>query len=191
MRMRGAQVTDLIILVVSAIESVQPQTIEVIEIARGLKIPVIVAINKIDRPAADVEAVLLDLSSHNLIPEDLGGDVICVPVSAKVGTNLDLLEKKIIEVSETKLDLKEDFTMPAQCYVIESNFDDKTTQITATVIVKQGTLRIDDIFVCGIHEGKARFMLNDQGKNVKEATPGQAVKLGGFKTYPDVGTPLY
>jgi translation initiation factor IF-2 len=86
-----------------------------------------VAINKIDRPAADVESVLLDLSSHNLIPEQLGGDVICVPVSAKERTNLDLLEEKIIEVANNKLDLKEDMSMKAQCFVIESNFDEKTT----------------------------------------------------------------
>lgn len=90
--MRGAKVTDIIILVISAIESVQPQTIEVIELARNLRIPVIVAINKIDRPAADVEAVLLDLSAHNLVPEELGGDIICVPISAKMKTNLDVLE---------------------------------------------------------------------------------------------------
>ena len=86
---------------------------EVIEIARSLRIPVIVAMNKIDRPAADVESVLLDLSSHNLIPEQLGGDVICVPISAKEGTNLDLLEEKIIEVANTKLDLKEDLNSKA------------------------------------------------------------------------------
>ena len=86
---------------------------EVIEIARSLRIPVIVAMNKIDRPAADVESVLLDLSSHNLIPEQLGGDVICVPISAKEGTNLDLLEEKIIEVANTKLDLKEDLNYKA------------------------------------------------------------------------------
>lgn len=83
LRIRGAKVTDMIILVISAIESVQPQTIEVIQLAKSMRIPVIVAINKIDRPAADVESVLLDLSSHNLIPEQLGGDVICVPISAK------------------------------------------------------------------------------------------------------------
>jgi small GTP-binding protein len=191
LRVRGAKVTDIIILVISAIESVQPQTIEVIEIARSLRIPVIVAMNKIDRPAADVEAVLLDLSSHNLIPEQLGGDVICVPISAKEGTNLDLLEEKIIEVATTKLDLKEDLNTKAQCFVIESNFDDKTTQITATVLVKKGTLRQEDVFVCGTNEGKVRFLINDQGKQIKEVHPGQAVKLGGFKTFPDVGAPLY
>ena len=141
LRVRGAKVTDMIILVISAIESVQPQTVEVIEIARSLRIPVIVAMNKIDRPAADVESVLLDLSSHNLIPEQLGVDVICVPISAKERTNLDLLEEKIIEVANTKLDLKEDLNSKAQCFVIESNFDDKTTQITATVLVKKGTLK--------------------------------------------------
>ena len=133
--------TDIIILVISAIESVQPQTIEVIEIARSMRIPVIVAINKIDRPAADPDTVMLDLASHNLIPEQLGGDVICVPVSAKERINLDILEQKIVEVSEAKLKLQEDISTKAQCFVIESNFDEKTTQITATVLVKKGTLR--------------------------------------------------
>ncbi len=128
--------------------------------------------NKIDRPAADVESVLLDLSSHNLIPEQLGGDVICVPISAKEGTNLDLLEEKIIEVANKKLDLKEELNSKAQCFVIESNFDDKTTQITATVLVKKGTLRQEDVFVCGTNEGKVRFLINDQGKQVKEVLPG-------------------
>ena len=133
--------TDIIILVISAIESVQPQTVEVIEIARSMRIPVIVAINKIDRPAADPDTVMLDLASHNLIPEQLGGDVICVPVSAKERINLDILEQKIVEVSEAKLKLQEDISTKAQCFVIESNFDEKTTQITATVLVKKGTLR--------------------------------------------------
>ena len=105
--------TDIIILVISAIESVQPQTIEVIEIARSMRIPVIVAMNKIDRPAADVESVLLDLCSHNLVPEQLGGDVICVPISAKERTNLDILEQKIIEVAEAKLQLKEELNAKA------------------------------------------------------------------------------
>jgi translation initiation factor IF-2 len=141
LRVRGAKVTDIIILVISAIESVQPQTVEVIEIARSMRIPVIVAINKIDRPAADPDTVILDLASHNLIPEQLGGDVICVPVSAKERINLDILEQKIVEVSEAKLKLQEDISTKAQCFVIESNFDEKTTQITATVLVKKGTLR--------------------------------------------------
>ena len=84
------------------------------------------AINKIDRPAADVEAVLLDLSSNNLIPEELGGDVVCIPISAKLGINLNKLEEKIIELSQNKLNLIEDYSMKANCYVIESNFDQKT-----------------------------------------------------------------
>ena len=91
-----------------------------------MKIPVIVAINKIDRPAADVDTVLLDLASHNLVPEELGGDVICVPISAKMKTNLDKLEEKIIEVAENKCDLKENFKLKSQCFILESNFDEKS-----------------------------------------------------------------
>lgn len=99
LRLRGAKVTDLIILVISAIESVQPQTIEVIQIAQKLKIPVIVAINKIDRASADAENVMLDLAQHDMVAEELGGDLVCVPISAKMKTNLDVLEQKIIEVA--------------------------------------------------------------------------------------------
>ena len=85
----------------------------------------------------------------------------------------------------------EDYGIKAQCFIIESNFDEKTHQITATILVKKGTLRQDDVFVCGINEGKVRFMKNDSGMNIKEAFPGQAVHLGGFRHFPDVGSPLY
>eukprot|EP00347_Sterkiella_histriomuscorum_P003228 403365101 len=191
LRLRGAKTTDMIILVISAIESIQPQTIEVIQISQKLKIPVIVAINKIDRNSADPDAVMLDLATYDMIAEELGGDLVCVPISAKQKTNLDLLEQKIVEVAHSRVDLMEDFGCRAQCYIIESNFDEKSTQVTATVLVKKGTLNQDDIFVCGPHEGKVRFMRNDQGKNVKSAYPGQAVHLAGFKSFPEVGLPLY
>jgi len=115
---------------------------------------------------------MLDLASHGLMPEELGGEIVCVPISAKLKTNLDVLEQKLIEVAQQKLNLKVNFGGKAQCAVIESNFDEKSTQITATVLVQKGTLRQDDIFICGPHEGKVRYMKNDQGKNVKEAYPG-------------------
>ena len=191
MRARGAKVTDMIILVISAVESVQKQTVEVIELARSMHIPTIVAINKIDRVEADVPSVMLDLAANDLVPEDLGGDVICVPISAKEKVNLDLLKQRIQQVATERINLLEDHTVSAQCLVIESNVGEKSGQITATVIVKKGTLRLDDTFVSGIHEGKARFMVNDLGQNVKEAFPGEAVHLGGFKHFPEVGNPLY
>ena len=126
MRARGAKVTDMIILVISAVESIQKQTIEVINLAKQMHIPLIVAINKIDRPEADVESVMLDLSSQGLIPEELGGEVICLPISAKEQINLDVLKRKIGMVARQRLNLMEDHSVNAQCIVIESDVDEKT-----------------------------------------------------------------
>lgn len=161
LRARGAKVTDMIILVVSAVESVQRQTIEVIELARSLRIPTIVAINKIDRPEADVESVYLDLENQGIVIEELGGDVTCVPISAKENVNIQLLEDKIVQLSEKKLNLMEDHGMPAQCIVIESNIDEKSGQTTASVLVKKGRLRVNNMFVCGTSDGKIKFMKDD------------------------------
>lgn len=183
--------TDMIILVVSAVESVQRQTIEVIELARSLRIPTIVAINKIDRPEADVESVYLDLENQGIVIEELGGDVTCVPISAKENVNIQLLEDKIVQLSEKKLNLMEDHGMPAQCIVIESNIDEKSGQTTASVLVKKGRLRVNDMFVCGTSDGKIKFMKDDASRMVTEAFPGQAVHIGGFKDFPEVGNPLY
>ncbi len=191
LRSRGAKVTDIIILVISAVESVQKQTIEVIELAQKMRVPFIIAINKIDRQEADVEAVFYDLQNQGVVPEQLGGNAICVPISAKERVNLNLLKQKINQLANERVNLIEDFTVQAQCIVIESNVNDKSGQITASLIVKRGTLRNDDIFVSGIHEGKVRFMINDRGQPVKEAYPGEAVYVGGFKHFPDVGNPLY
>ena len=126
MRSRGARVTDMIILVISAVESVQKQTIEVIKLAQQSHIPLIIAINKIDRAEADVQGTMMDLASHDLIPEDLGGNQICVPISARDNINLDKLSLKIAEVARERINLIEDYTMPAQCIVIESNVDDRS-----------------------------------------------------------------
>lgn len=141
MRARGAKVTDMIILVISAVESVQRQTIEVIELATQLRIPIIVAINKIDRAEADVDMVMLDLENQGIVTEDLGGHVVCVPISAKENVNIGLLEKKITALAEKKINLMEDHTMNAQCIVIESNIDEKGGQTTATVLIKKGVLK--------------------------------------------------
>ena len=134
---------------------------------------------------------MLDLSAYDLIPEQLGGNQICVPISAREKTNLDILRQKIVQVATERVNLLEDYTMPAQCIVIESNIDEKSGQITATLIVKKGTLRIEDVFVSGLHEGKIKFMANDHNQPVKEAYPGEAVHVVGFKFFPDVGNPLY
>ena len=126
MRARGAKVTDMIILVVSAVESIQKQTIEVIELAKASHVPLIIAINKIDRPEADLQSTMLDLASYDLVPEQLGGNQICVPISAKEKINLDLLRKRIYQVAQERVNLLEDYTIPAQCIVIESNIDEKS-----------------------------------------------------------------
>ena len=183
--------TDVIVLVVSAVESVQPQTVEVIRLAKSMSIPVVVAINKIDRAGADIEQVKRDLLERGVVSEEQGGEVPCVPISAKEHWNIEVLEQRILDVASSKVNLVEDFSLPAQCTVIESNFDEKIGQITATLLVKKGTLRLNDMFVCGIYDGKVRYMLNDQRMHVKEAYPGQAVHIGGFKHLPDVGSPLY
>lgn len=121
------------------------------------------AINKIDRAEADVESVFLDLENAGIIIEDLGGDVCCVPISAKEHVNINLLEDKIALIAEKKLNLMEDYKMPAQCIVIESNIDEKSGQTTASVLIKKGSLKLNDTFVCGIDDGKIRFMRDDSG----------------------------
>jgi len=156
-----------------------------------LRIPIIVAINKIDRAEADVESVLFDLENQGIIAEDLGGEVVCVPISAKEKVNINLLESKISEISDKKLNLMEDYSMHAQCIIIESNIDERSGQTTATVLIKKGVLKLNDTFVCGIKEGKIRFMKDDNGRVVQLAYPGQAVHIGGFKAFPEVGNPLY
>lgn len=162
-----------------------------IQLAQKMHVPFIVAINKIDRQEADVESVFYDLQNQGIVPEQLGGNVVCVPISAKERVNLNLLREKINEIAQERVNLMEDFTVPAQCIVIESNVNEKSHQITASLIVKRGTLKCDDIFVSGEHEGKVKFMMNDKGEAVKEAYPGEAVYIGGFKHFPDVGNPLY
>ena len=150
-----------------------------------------VAINKIDRPEADVENVLFDLENNGVAPEDLGGTVVCVPISAKEKVNINLLENKLEALAEKKLNLLEDHSMKAQCIVIESNIDEKGGQTTASILIKKGMLRSTDTFVCGLNEGKVKFMKDDNGKPIKEAFPGQAVHIGGFRAFPEVGSPLY
>jgi len=135
--------------------------------------------------------VLIDLDNNGVVPEDLGGEVVCVPISATEKVNINLLEHKITSLSEKKLNLMEDYSMHAQSIIIESNIDEKSGQTTATVLIKKGVLKLNDTFVCGTHDGRIRFMKDDNGRMVKEAYPGQAVHVGGFKEFPEVGSPLY
>ncbi|HEU4487760.1 MAG TPA: translation initiation factor IF-2 [Actinomycetota bacterium] len=186
MRARGAQVTDLAVLVVAADDGVMPQTVEAIDHARAAGVPVVVAVNKIDRPDADPTRVRQQLSDHGLLPEEWGGDTIYVDVSAKERTNLDSLLEMILLASDVQLDLRANPHAPARGNVIEANLD-KGRGPVATVLVKRGELRRGDIVVAGTSWGKIRAMLDERGRNVKSAGPGAPVQVLGWQSLPEAG----
>ncbi|MBR1759756.1 MAG: translation initiation factor IF-2 [Schwartzia sp.] len=188
MRARGAQVTDIAILVVAADDGVMPQTIEAINHAKSAKVPIIVAINKIDKPGANPDHVKQQLAEHELISEEWGGDVIMVPVSAKkeIGIN-DLLET-ILLVAEVQ-ELKANPNREARGVIIEAQLD-KGRGPVATVLVQNGTLRIGDSIVAGTTYGKVRAMINDRGENVKKAPPSMPVEVLGLSDVPEAGDEL-
>jgi translation initiation factor IF-2 len=186
MRARGAQVTDLAVLVVAADDGVMPQTVEAIDHARAAGVPVVVAVNKIDRPDADPTRVRQQLSDHGLLPEEWGGDTIYVDVSAKQRTNLDSLLEMILLASDVQLDLRANPHAPARGNVIEANLD-KGRGPVATVLVKRGELRRGDIVVAGTSWGKIRAMLDERGRNVKSAGPGAPVQVLGWQSLPEAG----
>ncbi len=185
MRARGAKVTDIVVLVVSADDGVMPQTLEAIDHARAAKVPIIVAINKIDKPDAQPERVKQQLADRSLLAEDWGGDVVMVPVSAKMGQNLDLLLEMILLVSDL-LDLKANPGRPALGTVLEAKLD-KGRGPVATMLVRNGTLRTGDYFICGSLFNKVRAMFDDRGNAVKEAEPSMPVEVTGLESLPDVG----
>ena len=188
MRARGAQVTDIAILVVAADDGVMPQTIEAINHAKSADVPIIVAINKIDKPGANPDHVKQQLAEHELISEEWGGDVIMVPVSAKkeIGIN-DLLET-ILLVAEVQ-ELKANPNREARGVIIEAQLD-KGRGPVATVLVQNGTLRIGDSIVAGTTFGKVRAMINDRGENVKKAGPSMPVEVLGLSDVPEAGDEL-
>ena len=188
MRARGAQVTDIAILVVAADDGVMPQTIEAINHAKSANVPIIVAINKIDKPGANPDHVKQQLAEHELVPEEWGGDVIMVPVSAKkeIGIN-DLLET-ILLVAEVQ-ELKANPNRDARGVIIEAQLD-KGRGPVATVLVQNGTLRIGDSIVAGTTYGKVRAMINDRGENVKKAPPSMPVEVLGLSDVPEAGDEL-
>ena len=188
MRARGANVTDIVVIVVSAEDSVMPQTIEAINHAKAAEVPIIVAVNKIDLPAADPMKVKTELLQHEVVVEELSGDVQSVDVSAKQGTNLDKLVEAIALQAEL-LELKANPNREAQGVVVESKLEQGRGAV-ATVLVQNGTLRVGDTFVAGAEYGKVRALINDQGKNVKEAIPGQPVEVLGLNGCPDAGEPV-
>lgn len=185
MRSRGAKVTDIAILVVAADDGIMPQTVEAINHSRAANIPIIVAINKIDKPDANVERVRQELSEKGLLVEEWGGDVIDVPVSAKQGTNIDTLLEMVLLVAEIE-ELKANPDRAAVGTVIESNLD-KGRGPVATVIVANGTLKVGDAIVAGSSFGKVRAMLNDKGKRIKKALPSTPVEILGLNEVPNAG----
>ncbi|HEV7283496.1 MAG TPA: translation initiation factor IF-2, partial [Kaistia sp.] len=185
MRSRGAKSTDIVILVVAADDGVMPQTIEAINHARAAKVPVIVAINKIDKPSADPTRVRTELLQHEIFVESMGGETLDVEVSAKTGENLDKLLETILLQSEV-LDLKADPNRSAEGTVIEAKLD-KGRGPVATVLVQRGTLRPGDIVVAGSEWGRVRALLNDRGTAMTEAEPSTPVEVLGFQGAPAAG----
>jgi translation initiation factor IF-2 len=185
MRARGAKVTDIVILVVAADDGVMPQTLEAIDHAKAAGVPIIVAINKIDKPGAQPERIKQQLADRNLLAEDWGGDTVMVPVSAKAKTNLDLLLEMILLVADLQ-DLKANPDRPAVGSVLEAQLDRGRGPV-ATVLVRNGTLRTQDFFICGSVFGKVRAMFDDRGNQVREAEPSMPVEVLGLESMPEVG----
>jgi len=188
MRARGAKVTDIVVLVVAADDGVMPQTVEAINHAKAAKVPMIVAINKIDKPDARPERVRTELLQHEVQVESLGGDVVDVEVSAKNKTNLDRLLEMIALQAEL-LDLKTNASRPAEGTVIEAKLDRGRGPV-ATVLVQRGTLKVGDIVVAGAEMGRVRALISDQGDTVEEAGPSVPVEVLGFNGPPEAGDRL-
>jgi translation initiation factor IF-2 len=185
MRARGAKITDIVVLVVAADDGVMPQTLEAIDHAKAAGAPILVAINKIDRLDAQPERIKQQLADRGLLAEDWGGDTVMVPVSAKAKTNLDLLLEMILLVADLQ-DLKANPERPAVGNVVEAQLDRGRGPV-ATVLVRNGTLRVGDYFICGSVFGKVRAMYDDRGNQVREAEPSMPVEVLGLDSLPEVG----
>lgn len=188
MRARGAMVTDIVVLVVSATEGVKPQTIEAIHHAKAADVPIIVAMNKIDLEGADTNRVKQELSQHGLITEDWGGDLVCVPVSAKSHIGIKDLIEAILLQSEL-LELKADPGCRARGTIIESRLEQGRGSV-ATVLIQQGTLRLGDPFVTGVTSGRVRALSNERGEELEVAGPAQPVEIIGMSDVPSAGDPF-
>ena len=185
MRARGAKVTDIVVLIVAADDAVMPQTIEAINHAQAANVPIVVAINKVDKPNSNIERIKQQLADKNILVEDWGGKYQCVEISAKFGKNVDLLLEKLILESEL-LDLKANPDRNARGAIIESQLD-KGKGITATVLVQKGTLKIGDTFIAGVVHGRVRAMFDERNKKVFEAGPSTPVLVLGFEAPPQAG----
>lgn len=185
MRMRGAQATDIAVLVVAADDGVMPQTVEAINHAKAAGVEIVVAVNKIDKPAANLDKVKQELSEYELIPEDWGGSTIFVPVSAKTGEGIENLLEMIILTAEVK-ELRANPNRRARGLVIEAELD-KGKGPVARILVQKGTLHVGDFIAAGACSGKVRAMMNDKGIRVKEATPSTPVEILGLDNVPNAG----
>ncbi|MDH5283509.1 MAG: translation initiation factor IF-2, partial [Gemmatimonadota bacterium] len=185
MRARGAQVTDIVVLVVSAEDAVMPQTVEAISHARNAGVPMIVAINKIDLPSANVQKVKQDLLGQNVVLEEFGGQVLSTAISAKKGTNIDQLLEQVLLQAEM-LSLKANPHRPATGTVVEATLDPGKGTV-ATILVQKGTLRVGENFICGKYSGRVKALYDERGKNVKEAGPSIPVQILGFEGVPSPG----
>lgn len=186
MRARGAKVTDIVVLVVAADDGVMEQTVEAVNHARAANVPIIVAVNKIDKPGANPERIMRELSDYNLISEEWGGDTLFAQISAKKKTGIeDLLE--LILLQADVMELKADPDRPAKGVIVEAKLD-KGRGPVATVLIQEGTLREGDNFVCKTEFGKVRAMLNDKGSRLKEAGPSMPVEVIGFSNVPQAGS---
>jgi translation initiation factor IF-2 len=188
MRARGAQVTDIVVLVVAADDAVMPQTVEAISHAQAASVPIVIAINKIDKADANSERIRQQLSEKGVLVEEWGGKYQAVELSAKTGKNVDQLLERILLEAEV-LDLKANPDRMARGVVVESELD-KGKGIVATVLVQKGSLRIGDSFICGVWSGRARAMFDERGKRIEVAHPSQPVQLIGFDGIPQAGDDL-
>ncbi len=189
MRARGAQVTDIAVLVVAADDGVMPQTVEAINHAKAAGVPIVVAVNKIDKPGANAERVKQQLAEHGIVPEEWGGDNICVPVSAKTGAGIDQLLEMLLLVAEME-ELKANPNCPARGTVIEAQLD-KGRGPVATVLIQKGTLKVGDIILAGTACGKVRAMQDYKGRRIKKASPGTPVEILGLSEVPEAGDLFY
>jgi translation initiation factor IF-2 len=189
MRARGAQATDIAVLVVAADDGVMPQTIEALNHAQAAGVPVVVAVNKVDKPDADPTKARGQLTEYGLVPEEYGGETMFVNVSAKAGTGLDTLLESIVLTADAALDLRANPTQRAQGLAIEAHLDRGRGPV-ATVLVQRGTLRVGDSVVSGPAYGRVRAMLDEHGENVQEATPSRPVLVLGLTAVPGAGDNL-
>ena len=189
MRARGAKATDIAILVVAADDGVMPQTVEAINHAQAADVPIVVAVNKIDKEGADPQRIRSQLTEYGLVAEDFGGETMFVDISAKNGTNIQALEEAVLLTADAALDLRANPAMEAQGVAIEAHLDRGRGPV-ATVLITRGTLRVGDSIVAGDAYGRVRRMVDEHGEDVTEATPSRPVQVIGFTSVPGAGDNL-